>query len=140
MYVHKPQRLIVQSCAESPGRKTSGDSGTSRALDNSQLWVIEGSKKTPLRKRPDCEQMTARCKGLMQTVSKFPRAITSAVQLKHRLCTLLQTTNRRRAGRNGLQDPNFTPSRPKAPRNMSQRMYPLSNQASRPKRIPKLRL
>ena len=63
--------------------------------------------KTPLLERPDGGQMPARCRKLMQIVSEFPRATTSAKQLEHRLCTLLHTTGRRRAGRNGLQDQRF---------------------------------
>ena len=50
--------------------------------------------------------MTVRCKGLVKIVSRFPRATTSVVQLKHRLCTLLKP-RRRRAGQNRFQDPSF---------------------------------
>ena len=65
MYVHKSLRTNCATCAESPGSKL-------------PATPAPRAPKTPLRKRPDGEQMTARCKGLRQTVSEFPRATTQA--------------------------------------------------------------
>ena len=96
--------------------------------DPSTTHSCESSRatKTPLRKRPDGEQMTARSKGLMQRVSGFQRAI----PLKHRLCT--PSTPRHRRARQIDFRIRVSSSRrkcvstSKSTRRLLQSMYPLS--------------
>ena len=82
--------LRINLCKRVPshlGVKTPGDSSPPPPShpEPSTTHSCESSRatKTPLRKRPDGGQMTARSKGLRQRVSGFQRAI----PLKHRLCT-----------------------------------------------------
>ena len=71
----------------SPGSQTPGDLANPRALDNEELFIVEGSQKITWRNVPTAEN-SAKYKGLIEIMPRIPSENTHE-QPKHLLCTLL---------------------------------------------------